>query len=206
MWRIIVYRKRKLGRCNASIIDDGATNVFSAAIRYTPTAMGMNSVENAMYYALFYTGAFGQTNIHYTAKVTIIPASTVYYEDNFVSYSITTKDGGTTPGGWTPVGSTADSLQDEDRPGSFNLPEADANNLYGFDSSYANCTTYSMGSAMRATVDINTYATASFTFWGTGFDVISVTGGTTGTVMVKIQQLDGSYSKNLIVDTYYGYT
>ncbi|MFR6424461.1 MAG: hypothetical protein ACLUNO_01820 [Oscillospiraceae bacterium] len=46
------------------------------------------------------------------------------------------------------------------------------------DPAYANCSTFSMGSAPKVTVDANTsklgqVPAATFTFKGTGFDVIS---------------------------------
>jgi hypothetical protein len=56
-------------------------------------------------------------------------------------------------------------------------------------------------------VNNNTYGTAEFSFWGTGFDVISLTGNNTGTIVVSIyKKSDNSMVKSLMVDTYYGYT
>ena len=47
--------------------------------------------------------------------------------------------------------------------------------------------TFSLGTAKKVHVfDDGVYATASFTFWGTGFDVISMTSNTTGVPAVKI--------------------
>ena len=72
-----------------------------------------------------------------------------------------------------------------------------------------------MGSAHKVTVTgklndrdqvtAGTYATAEFTFWGTGFDVISLTSNTTGTIVVEVTgKTENTTSKNYIVDTYYG--
>lgn len=64
---------------------------------------------------------------------------------------------------------------------------------------------FSLGSAHKVTVSGSNYATAKFSFYGTGFDVISATTNTSGTIVVSVTGENG-YSKNYLVDTYYGYT
>ena len=46
--------------------------------------------------------------------------------------------------------------------------------------------TYSMGSAKMITVRSGVAGSATFSFYGTGFDVISMTSNTTGTIAVKV--------------------
>jgi hypothetical protein len=92
---------------------------------------------------------------------------------------------------------TQDKVQDMDLVG--------LGNIYGFDSSYTNMTEYSFGSAAHITVRSGYAGKASFSFWGTGFDVISLSSCDTGTIVVKVTDADGNYVVNYLVDTYYGY-
>ena len=130
-------------------------------------------------------------------EVGIIPASTVYYEDNFVEFSA----------GWTPAGTTeTNAVQQLDE-----LEKTGANN-YGYDNQYDNSSKFSLGSAMKTTVSRETNSnppTATFTFKGTGFDLVSMTSKDTGTILVNVVGKDGAgndVKKNWIVDTFYGYT
>ena len=117
-------------------------------------------------------------------------------------------------GNWTSDGQAKDGItQQEDRPGQFSLSAYDANNVYGYDAAYTDCTTYSLGSAKKVTVNSETNSnppTATFTFTGTGFDLISLTSNTTGTIFVEVYQVKDNGEVNRLhrwaVDTYYGYT
>ena len=157
----------------------------------------------------FYEGSNKQEGFMYSS-VTVIPATTIYYEDNFLNYTdsaVATE----TSGKWSAETST-DKTQDADRPGDSLISDAlDADNVYGFDSAYTDCTTFSQGASRYVTVDAATGAmdvapTAEFKFTGTAFDIISVTDNTTGTILVDIYNADGAKVDALIVDTYYGYT
>lgn len=171
-------------------------------VRYTPTDMQMSSVDTFAYTAQ--AAATNDKNFYYTT-VTVIPAANIYYEDSFVTFTDGT--GSVATGKWTPVGTMINATQAEDRTGTTSLPAYDANNVYGYDKAYSECTTFSLGSAQKVTVDssITTSPTASFTFTGTGFDLISLTSNTTGTILVNVTDTNGVV-KNWIVDTYYGYT
>lgn len=153
---------------------------------------------------------------YYYARLTIIPATTVYYEDNFITFTSgesTTGEGEnvtTTPIPWACVGKpVAGAHQSQDRPGASGNPFLDADNAYGYDPAYADCSEYSMGESYCVTVDGNTTTnpTASFTFWGTGFDIISKTSSDSGIMIVEIKNAEtNELVDRLIVDTYYGYT
>ena len=185
----------------------GTAALNGSQVRYTlSNSAGMQmSVPEELAYAVHYTGATNPG--YYYGKVTVIPATTIYYEDSF----LTLEGNGTT---WTQVGTTVSDTQDEDRPGEYSLDTIDANNVYGYDSAYTNMSTWSMGSASKVHVDANSYATASFTFYGTGFDIISMTSNTTGTLAVAVTAAEdigtdikaGDTVKTYAVDTYYGYT
>ena len=141
------------------------------------------------------------------SKVTVIPATTVYYEDEYVTLKTFTKGTNgdyTENSGWDTSSVKANATQAVDRPGVSKISEAyDADNVYGYDGAYSSMSTYSMGEAAMTNVTTGKYATAEFDFYGTGFDVIGVTSSLTGTMTIKVT---GATSKNLIVDTYYGYT
>lgn len=129
-------------------------------------------------------------------SVYIIPATSVYYEDNFVDFS----------GNWTPVGTTEkDAVQHLDE-----LGKTGANN-YGYDAQYNNSSTYSLGSAMKTTVSSTTNNNppkATFTFKGTGFDLVSMTSKDTGTILVDVNgttEQGKDVTEHWIVDTFYGY-
>ncbi|MBE6919309.1 MAG: VWA domain-containing protein [Ruminococcaceae bacterium] len=198
---------------------DAKADTSTGKVRYTPSTMEMNGYDKFAY-AVNYTGATNPG--YYYDTVTVIPATTIYYEDSFVDFdnlewtSTGTNvwdgywavDESANGSRWQPVGDQADVTQDEDRPGKYSL--TDANNIYGFDGVNKGMTTYSLGSAMKATVAYNHAAQASFTFWGTGFDIISMTDTTTGTILVDVYPVNtdgtlGASAASLTVDTYYGY-
>lgn len=143
-----------------------------------------------------------------TYNLTIIPATSVYYEDSFATFTNADKSNvvnkKTDNGYWTTAGTTvADAKQALEALGG-------QKNVYGYDGAYTNCNTFSMGSATKVTVDANTSKlgqspTATFTFKGTGFDVISLTGNHSGTVMYTVTNTETGASSTNIVNTYYGY-
>lgn len=141
-------------------------------------------------------------------SVNIIPATSVYYEDSFATF--TNADGtnvvnkNRTNGFWT-----TDGEQDTTKQQVFEQLKSENNSVYGYDPAYANCRTFSMGSATKVTVDANTsnkygqVPAATFTFKGTGFDVISLTSNTSGTVMYTVTNSQGVKKQAGSVDTYY---
>ena len=181
-----------------------------SVVRYTPANMQMNGVDKFSY-AVNYTGS--ENSGYYYGTVTVIPATTIYYEDSFVTFNKAKNiPKGNNTGVWTVDGTEqTGAVQDEDRPGSSSLSEIDANNLYGFDSHYTNFTTYSLGTAHKVTVDAVTGSKANapeacFTFTGTGFDIISLTDNDSGTITVTVKDKStGGVAKKWSVDNYYGY-
>lgn len=185
---------------NASVPED-------SVVRYTPANMQMKAVDKFSY-AVRYTGT--ENPGYYYSTVTVIPAANIYYEDSFVKTSNSSAADGTY-GVWTIEGTTDSKTQAEDRPGTASVL-ADANNVYGYDPAYKNCTTFSMGSAKKVTVSSatnNNPPTATFTFTGTGFDVISLTDNTSGAISVQVYRgtttTKDNRVKGYIVNNYYGY-
>ena len=151
--------------------------------------------------------------------VTIIPASTVYYEDNFASFTDGTDKAADAK--WSIVGNDGNVTADKStsqKQALTELGKMDADAVYGHDTAYENSTKLSMGSAHKVTVKSNmyekndkttTWPTATFTFKGTGFDVISLTDNNSGMISVKVYAVgsDGTETleKTKYVNNYYGY-
>lgn len=168
----------------------------------------------------YYVGGEPQPG-YMSAKVTVIPATTIYYEDSFISnndlktytwngtgWDAPTTGLGTGTFSWKLDGTQMNNTQAQDRPGPSQISAAlDADNNYGYDGAYKSMSHHSMGSALKVHVDYDHMATAEFDFWGTGFDVISMTTSATGTIIVNVykpgvEKPEVSY----LVNTYYGFT
>ncbi len=177
-------------------------------LTYTPNTTNMNTVDRFSY-AFEYTTE-GSANYFY-GTVTIIPATNIYYEDGFLTFTDSTATSGDF-GKWTTVGTSGSGTQGQDAPGvEAALGSLDSNDIYGFDPAYGSYTTFSLGSAHKVTVDMATGAkdvapTASFTFTGTGFDVVSLTDSTSGCITVTVtNKQSGATVANYLVSNYYGY-
>lgn len=186
-----------------------ATIQNDTTIRYTPSSMQMNEPEVFGYEVKGTSEANGTITTKYIrSTVTVIPATTIYYEDNFSNSdgtSYITYNNGVSQWGLVGQGVSGTVVQDTDYVG--------GGNNYGYDSHYDNCATFSLDQAHKVTVtkaqyDIihadpaKTWPTASFRFTGTGFDVISLTNAETGMIMVQVNK-DGAIVKRVFVDTYY---
>lgn len=126
-----------------------------------------------------------------SADVTVMPANVVYYEDDFKAKDGTTKivyTGKTDPQGTSLTLKQSNGQTEQ----------------YGHDDAYTTGTGDSAGSSTKMTADgYNT--TASFTFKGTGFDIIARTSDTAGIVCI-IEKKNGEkfdLVKTVSVDTYY---
>lgn len=166
-----------------------------------------------------YTGnlitAEGKQNSTVEYSVTIIPATTVYYEDSFVDFydagsstkktAFTQTDASDEMGVWYVEGNANTTAEQA-------LSKLGDKAIYGYDPAYNSSTTFSMGSAKKVTVNTNgQYAQAKFTFKGTGFDVISLTNSDSGAITVEVLK-DGTTAKTkdgknafYLVNNYYGY-
>lgn len=177
----------------------GTATVNGSYVRYQVKDMNMTASDTFSYAVNYQGNASTQEGDkgYYYGQVTVIPATTIYYEDSFVTFK----------GNWTAEGTTdTTAAQSEDRPGTTSVTTIDANNVYGMDGAYKNYTTYSLGSAHKATVTASNPVTAEFSFTGTGFDVISLTDNTSGFITVKVTDKDGNAEKNLIVNNYFAKT
>ncbi|MBS7228020.1 MAG: VWA domain-containing protein, partial [Eubacteriales bacterium] len=187
-----------------------ATIRNNTTIRYTPSSMQMNQPEVFGYEVTGTSEVDGTITTKYIrSTVTVIPATTIYYEDNFSNSdgtSYITYNNGVSQWELVGQGVSGTVVQDTDYVGS--------GNNYGYDSHYDNCATFSLDQAHKVTVtkaqydsiladSTKTWPTASFRFTGTGFDVISLTNAETGMIMVQVKDTDGTIVKSVFVDTYY---
>ena len=161
---------------------------------------------------------FSNNDQIYSYSFHVIPATSVYYEDNFASF--TNGTGKAAYAKWSIVGNNGSVTEDKSTSKNQALTELGKMNpdaVYGHDTAYENSTKLSMGSAHKVTVtsdmvkdwtDGSAWPTATFTFKGTGFDVISLTDNTSGAIFVDVyagKEATGTPVKQLTVNNYYGY-
>ena len=171
-----------------------------------------------------YTGANASTDKIGEASftLTIIPASNVYYEDSLASF--TNGSGVAKDATWSTVDNDGNENATEKTDVYQALQQLGDKKIYGYDDAYNkdNSSMLSMGTAHKVTVtsamaDTNAWKeqptsawpTASFTFTGTGFDVISLTNNKSGAIFVDVyagSKAEGKAEKKYVVNNYYGYT
>lgn len=142
----------------------------------------------------------------------VIPATSVYYEDSFAKF--TNGTGNASAATWeTDTDGTAAKAMTTQA-----LSALGSKDVYGHDTAYADSTKLSMGSARKVTVSAgmvkdwtenSAWPTATFTFKGTGFDIISLTDNKSGAISVKVYAVnsDGTEKQveGTLVNNYYGY-
>ena len=169
-------------------VGTGDTNDLS----YTPTTFKWNGIDKA--YGLgVKSSSLGNNNVGtnewYQTK--FIPATSVYYEDDFGAGSSTTDSSVNIiyKGSWETDGTSSNGDQ------SYKPAGSDEKDNYGWDDVYKNDDTYSNGSAHKVngqdSYDENgACATAEFTFTGTGVDIYSRTNMQTGQVMAVVSKIN----------------
>lgn len=171
----------------ATVIESSSdeVKVSGADVTYTPAAA---DTGDSVDLTLTFTGDY-----QVTKKLTFVPATNVLYEENLI-----TTDGTD----WSLTG---------DFP---NLPVVNDNGstVYGYTNidAYAESEDFSNGSAYKAELTLEagetttrTETAATFTFTGSGFDLISECGTDTGMLVVKVSDSNGDAVKAYLVDTYF---
>ena len=159
---------------------------------------------------------FGSTSANLDKNIYIIPASNVYYEDSLASFA--DGAGSAAYAVWSPDGKATSEQQSATQA----LEELGKSGVYGYDGAYNkdNSSMLSMGTARKVTVTFamanpekwtndSAWPTASFTFTGTGFDVISLTNNKSGAIFVDVykgSKAEGDRVRSYVVNNYYGYT
>lgn len=184
-------------------------------VYYVPDTMQMDSLEKMLYVVKLDSEHVKNDQNYITGALSIIPATEIFYEDNFEAIQYVDSeyaDEETGVGKWKSLltdEKTTAAQQDTDRPGSTDLGRL-WDDWYGNDTHYEDDLTYSNGTTHYVTVDesidsVEESPKVTFDFMGTGFDAISVTSGETGTVMVNVYDEEGTEVKGYVIDTYYGY-
>ena len=153
-------------------------------IVYTPNQV--ISEAKALSFRLTYGTGTSSTNE--TVSIGVVPASNVLYEDGFM-----TAEGGSGVA-WTDGGSKTGDVAVSQTAGD--------NSVYGYTDAYKKETGVS-GSAYKATVDATNSITnkLTFTFTGTGLDLIGTCGPDTGTISVNVKKGNGKTLIGYVVDT-----
>ena len=167
--------------------DATVTHEVDNSITFTPTSiMKMPVIVTAK--ITFKDGS------QVSPKIAFIPASNVMYEESFVKLGDTSD--------WTKTGTAGTSKQAKEVLGE--------EGIHGYDKSYDTGFKFSNGSAYQAQLTlakgkdfVKTQDKATFTFTGTGFDLISECGTDTGIVSVVVKNTDGKTVKSYMVDTYF---
>lgn len=173
---------------NATTYDttDGYFAVEGSGISYQPQTTNWSSVDTGY--------VFGNNSGNYWEAESFLPATSVYYEDDF-GYttngdgSQTKQDGYATieyTGNWTTVSGGMGAKE----------TQKSENKVYGTDDAYDGNLNYSDGSAHSAI----TGATAKFTFTGTGLDIYTRTTATSGQVIVQIKGQENGKIYTALVD------
>ena len=154
----------------------GKSSLASNAITYTPQTMNWDGYDSVF--------AFGtdSSSANQWARMNVLPANSVYYEDTFVTSESDGTVGIKYSDGWKEVGEEQKNTQTVD------------DSAYGWEDSYADDDTYSDGSAHTSDT---AGATATFTFTGTGVDIYSKTDMATGIIMAYLYE--GESSENAVV-------
>lgn len=157
------------------------------SITYTPSKIltGTDFVKVTVTYS---TGSTQPFTIGFT------PASNVMYEESFV------KPEGTE---WKTTEDAENDTQAKEVLGK--------EGIHGYDASYDTGSKFSNGSAYQAQLTLSkndggivtTQDKATFTFTGTGFDLISECGTDTGMLWTVIKNSEGKTVKTYLVDTYF---
>lgn len=171
-----------------AINSDGSA---ASAVTFKPVAF-MDKAENYTYTAnITKKGATldpknPETGTTVNGTIKTMPANVVYYEDNFANEVTVVDKDNVKIVNRTPIKLSQSNSQTE---------------LYGHDNAYAD--TENNDSAGSSTA-MSVGAKATFTFKGTGFDLISRTSGTSGSIVYKVKNMGtNTVAKYGAVDTYY---
>ena len=159
----------------------GNTALAEGSVTYEPKTTNWNGYDS--FYAFGKTSdedvlaASANANGNLWSKINVIPATSVYYEDDFGYTSSGSKEDGYTTIEYKGDWETATSA------GASEEAQSSENIVYGTDSTYNDDLQYSDGSAHYAGLG----ATASFTFTGTGLEIYTTTNSESGRVIVQIK-------------------
>ena len=178
----------------ADTLPSGVVNNGAGSFTFTPN--GWLTTDQTYDYTV--AGKVNGTDETDTATVTLKTADAVYYEDTYSGIFTFTGD-------WTDLIDGSAIAQQ--------TSSLDTADIFEYDANYENYAMYSGGTAKTTTVTKGVKPTVSFTFAGTGFDVISATTNNGGAVLMTIKDAGGNMVKdpvtgrnlNAIYDNFRGY-
>lgn len=155
------------------------------SITYTPSKIltGTDFVKVTVTYS---TGSTQPFTIGFT------PASNVMYEESFV------KPEGTE---WKTTEDAENDTQEKEVLGEEGIHGYDKS--YGTDSEFSNDSAYQAQLTIPSGKDFKETDKTTFTFTGTGFDLISECGTDTGMIVAVVKDANGTPVKSYLVDTYF---
>lgn len=159
-------------------------NDTDKSILYTPQSVNKGEIIQTK---LVFTGNY----ITEATSITFLPATSVLYEENFMTNGGTSNE-------WKAEGTNSTTTVVKDNE----------NSVYGYADAYKGFDAFSNGGALKATLNLNdsrrVYTTdaVTFDFNGTGFDLISECGADTGLIIAAVSK-NGKPFKVYIVDTYF---
>ena len=127
-------------------------------------------------------------------KVTVLPANVVYYEDNNAALN------------WNPNGNAGIVIETVGKPIGDGYQDGDNNSEYGNDSDYASAPDgeyYGSGGYSKKITVKAAEPVLTFTFTGTGFDLIGSTTADSGQLMYKVTKKGGSLIQSGALNTVY---
>ena len=148
----------------------GKVTIDGNTLTYTPTAI----LQGVDYIKLTLTDGAAY-------QVAVYPATTVYYEEGFATYSE----------GWTGTENKGTGTQTTQIAGR-------SSDEYGYDDAYVTDVTVGASNGTEAT-SANKGATADFSFTGTGVDIYANCATNTGWLMIHVKNANGSTVKVVTV-------
>lgn len=151
----------------------GTAEIKDGALYYTPTSV-LTGVETLQL-------TITENEQTATHQIYIYPATTVYYEEGFATYT----------GSWSEKGSTGTGTQATQVAG-------ESTDEYGYDDAYKSNTQASNGTQATSSTAKDT---ATFTFTGTGVDIYTNSTPTSGSLMIQVKNSSGGTVKLIQVAT-----
>lgn len=179
----------------------GNFTIDNQVVKYIPSQF-MNDVDTVQVAVNVYESDSTPSNITGTLdinnevemykNVNTLPATVVYYEDDFPAIQYANEDGSTTTNVFETIGSSSDLKQ-----------SVDQEQEYGQDDVYSVNTDKSGGTLTTITIK-QSGKVASFTFKGTGFELVGRTNAKdSATLIVKVKDNTGATVKTIPVITEY---
>lgn len=157
--------------------------VSGDAVTYTPAAA---DTGDSVDLTLTFTG-----NYQVTKNLTFVPATNVLYEENLVTES----------DDWYLTGRTLTEVVDDNDSTVYGYTDIDA---YAMSKGFSNDSAYEAELTLGAgEITARTKTASTFTFTGTGFDLISECGTDTGMLLVKVSDSTGEAVAAYLTDTYF---